>query len=551
MKCIVMQVEKGRAVLLDSKGNFKTVRNNGYRIGQTIRHNTALKNIYALAASVIVFIGLGVCGYKMYYTPVSYLSIEINPSIQLSINMFDRVIGYEYFNDEGKEILNDAGLKNEKSKESVEKIIEQARVRGYLNIENNNVLIDVVEKNNALIDKLTPLCADYAPKNIDIVIECASDEEVKIAKEKNVSIAMAKAVKEYSEFYGGSVEDNIEELRYVPVKKVKERNIQDTQKEPEKTEEKKTEIIVNESEKQDKKTIPVKNSSVVRSNNTYLPKQTDIKPVAVPEPETIVAEPEYIIVTAPAFEVLPSFNHDDYREEIGKESDLAESAETEEKRNEINSDSDDNEKENIKTLGNTDLIDCEQAENQTKNEIQNDVRNDKADDDRYVSPQKDSSENHNDISESSENRGIDTAVSNEKYDKHENDTDSKNSDSSPKKSDSSSRSESKSSSGNSSAVSSSGADNGASSSANNGASNGGTGSHSEKGAKFSSGSAVSSYSNDSGNKSSDKSTSSSGESSKNSNNSDRNDSGKTGKESRGSQSHQEKGKNTSDKGSRK
>ena len=113
MKCIVMQISGNEAVLLDDKGIFRTVKNNGYNVGQTVSYrNPSMRNICAAAASLLLVLGIGAGGYKLYYTPVSYLSIEINPSIQLSINIFDRVIGCEYFNNDGKIILEEVNVHN-------------------------------------------------------------------------------------------------------------------------------------------------------------------------------------------------------------------------------------------------------------------------------------------------------------------------------------------------------------------------------------------------------------------------------------------------------
>lgn len=225
MKCIVMQIENGQAVLLDNKGSFITVKDRGYSIGQTIQYRKAPMNgMYATAASLVLATVLGVGGYKLYYTPVSYLSIEINPSIQLSINVFDRVIGYEYFNDDGKVILDDIKISNGKSKDSVEKIIESAQYRGYLTSNNNSVIIDIAEDNTALMDNLVQLRDKYTPENIDIVFEKATEADTRLSKDKNISIAKAKAVNEYSEVFGGNAEENSEILKDVPVKEVKEKN---------------------------------------------------------------------------------------------------------------------------------------------------------------------------------------------------------------------------------------------------------------------------------------------------------------------------------------
>lgn len=225
MKCIVMQIENGQAVVLDSKGSFMTIKDRGYCVGQTIQYrNTSLRSVCAAAASLIAVIGIGTGGYKLYYTPVSYLSIEINPSIQLSINIFDRVIGYEYFNNDGKLILDDVNIQNSKSRLSVEKIIDTAQSQGYLSENNNSVIIDVVENNTAIMKNLTPLKDEYIPKNIDVVVERATVEDAKLSKEKNISIAKAKAVNEYSQVFGGSVNDNSEALKEISVKELRKKN---------------------------------------------------------------------------------------------------------------------------------------------------------------------------------------------------------------------------------------------------------------------------------------------------------------------------------------
>ncbi|MFI3284159.1 MAG: hypothetical protein R3Y57_03650 [Erysipelotrichaceae bacterium] len=49
---------------------------------------------------------------NLYFTPVSYISIDINPSIELKINRFDRVIDVVAKNEDAEEIVNAINLKN-------------------------------------------------------------------------------------------------------------------------------------------------------------------------------------------------------------------------------------------------------------------------------------------------------------------------------------------------------------------------------------------------------------------------------------------------------
>lgn len=63
---------------------------------------------YLLAAVVcLVFILAGFGGgYWIYFTPVSAVSMDINPSIELQINQFDRVLSVEGYNDDGIDLAS-------------------------------------------------------------------------------------------------------------------------------------------------------------------------------------------------------------------------------------------------------------------------------------------------------------------------------------------------------------------------------------------------------------------------------------------------------------
>ena len=61
---------------------------------------------YAVSAvCVMLFLAVGGAGYSWIWTPVSYVSIDVNPSIELALNRFDRVVSAEAYNVEGEEIL--------------------------------------------------------------------------------------------------------------------------------------------------------------------------------------------------------------------------------------------------------------------------------------------------------------------------------------------------------------------------------------------------------------------------------------------------------------
>ena len=54
-------------------------------------YSLAFQRIFAVVCMVLVA-AAGIKGYSWVQTPVSYVSIDINPSIELELNRFDKVV---------------------------------------------------------------------------------------------------------------------------------------------------------------------------------------------------------------------------------------------------------------------------------------------------------------------------------------------------------------------------------------------------------------------------------------------------------------------------
>lgn len=62
------------------------------------RRKTGL--ILTLACMVLSFTA-GMWGYSWFQTPVSYVSIDVNPSMELALNSLDRVVSAYSYNTQG------------------------------------------------------------------------------------------------------------------------------------------------------------------------------------------------------------------------------------------------------------------------------------------------------------------------------------------------------------------------------------------------------------------------------------------------------------------
>ena len=101
-----------------------------------------LKPAYAVFVCVFIFI-LGFGG-KIYFTPTSVISIDINPSIELSINRFNHVIDVEGYNEDGIEFASSLDVKFEKYENAIDDILNSETVTSCLS--NDGLLsIAVVE----------------------------------------------------------------------------------------------------------------------------------------------------------------------------------------------------------------------------------------------------------------------------------------------------------------------------------------------------------------------------------------------------------------------
>ncbi len=148
--CIV-ELRGRYAAALTGDGQFVRVRNRGYSVGQTVRLTEAHpesnpgRRVRALTSIVAGLLFLILGGFKGYQTPVGVVSLDVNPSIEYTINAFDRVLGVRGVNEDGQTLLegmDTAEMNNQPVGDAVEQTINTLRESGYFqqDLENDVVL---------------------------------------------------------------------------------------------------------------------------------------------------------------------------------------------------------------------------------------------------------------------------------------------------------------------------------------------------------------------------------------------------------------------------
>lgn len=198
MRGVIMETKNGRAVLLTKGGGFMNIRDKGYSIGDKVNITPNTGRLCATAASIIV-----VCaGIGSHFVPAGYVSVDINPSLMLTLNPYNRVINVQSFNDDARVLLSRTDIDGKSAEKSVEMLIKASEEIGYINDDNRDVLLEVVP------GMIKPNMEKIQHNNIELTNEIADREILRISQDIGVSIAKAKAIEEYTEKNGGDIHSN-------------------------------------------------------------------------------------------------------------------------------------------------------------------------------------------------------------------------------------------------------------------------------------------------------------------------------------------------------
>lgn len=150
-------------------------------------------------------------GCSAYLTPAFAISIDINPSIELGINRFNKVVSVDTFNEEGDFIMSDVNVYYLNYEDALERILDDKDMKKYIT-QNQLIAVTVFgkneENNNELLDHVTACTSSY--KNV----HCSSGNsgEVMAAHEAGMSFGKYKAFLELQALNPDITAEDIKDL---------------------------------------------------------------------------------------------------------------------------------------------------------------------------------------------------------------------------------------------------------------------------------------------------------------------------------------------------
>ena len=88
----------------------------------------AARWIAAAACALLLFLG----GWRLYEAPTVAISVDINPSIELEVNRFGRVVSASGYNEAGEALLQRLPLRNKPYAKAIEAIASDSQIRNLL-----------------------------------------------------------------------------------------------------------------------------------------------------------------------------------------------------------------------------------------------------------------------------------------------------------------------------------------------------------------------------------------------------------------------------------
>lgn len=143
------------------------------------------KPVCALAACLLVVV-LGLGGYRLYFTPTSVISIDINPSLEVDVNGLGRVIALHGYNEDGEEFVASLDVLHQNYQQAVDEILNSDTIVNCLN-EGGFLSVSVVELSGNQGEEITQYVSDCTSGHHNVSCSTMSSYEAQEAHHVGLS----------------------------------------------------------------------------------------------------------------------------------------------------------------------------------------------------------------------------------------------------------------------------------------------------------------------------------------------------------------------------
>ena len=213
MKAVIVDLVGGQAAALCDDGRVVRLKDAGYTLGQIVEVHARkpsrpkwLRYISSVAAAAVLVTAIG--GGVAYATPYGVVSLDVNPSLEYTINRFDYVLSVEGVNEDGREMLagmDKTQLVHRRIDDAIEASVTQLEAGKWLGGESDEILLAAGTKaddhSERLIRELeTGLCQKR--DGLEVHAVTVSREELDEAHREGMSAGRRRMLHELGESEG-------------------------------------------------------------------------------------------------------------------------------------------------------------------------------------------------------------------------------------------------------------------------------------------------------------------------------------------------------------
>ena len=213
MRGIVMEIKGSRCVILKKDGTFAEIRNRNYTVGQEVTASNPSVGKALSAAACLAVICTAVFGYHLYYMPASYVYMDINPSVRLDLNCFERVIDVVPLNEDAEVLLSNLTIHKGSAEECMNTIVSACQEQNYLNEHNTDIEVSVRTDSVKLETEVETTSAAIGEEQLEVSVFQMDAEENDSAMEHHISAKRLRAMRAYTAQFGGTIDENLALLR--------------------------------------------------------------------------------------------------------------------------------------------------------------------------------------------------------------------------------------------------------------------------------------------------------------------------------------------------
>ncbi len=151
------------------------------------------KYLVPTAAAFLLCLLLAFSGYRAYFTRVSIISIDINPSIELTINRFGKVIASNSYNDDGARLEDSLHLKFMDYKSALDELFSSETITDCLR-RNETLSISVIGRSEQESKEILADIETHIPSHPHTYCHTGSFDDADEAHSMGLSVGKYQAL---------------------------------------------------------------------------------------------------------------------------------------------------------------------------------------------------------------------------------------------------------------------------------------------------------------------------------------------------------------------